>query len=492
MGHQRFDPWVIAAIVVGVALRFVNLGAAPLWFDETYTFHHLTIPWQGYVAAVMRDNQAPVYYAATKAWTEIAGLTPWTMRIPGLLASLACIPLVAAITRVVAGERSARAAAWVAAVSPFLIQHAQDARPYALLAAFATIDLLLLVRFVEGRSPRLGVLWVLFAFAVVATHYYGIFFLAGEGLALLILRPQPLRAWLPAGIVAGGISGALVLAAVQKASGIFGGQYIFGITALPGVVWSMLTGYTLVPTSEQLHALGPRAILPDLPIALIALPAFLVIASAGVRELGGTARITLLTTFCVALLAPFFYRLVAGAGVHPRYFAAAIAPVLVVTAVGMAPDRLAGLRGAATLVLGAVMVYATYLHLRDTGHGREDIIAAGRWLEANVPVDEEILITSSEMETLARFHWPNRHFRPYPAEKGAVKPEQIPRLVESLPFDGDPRALFMVGRAWLSDPEGKLQEALAARYSACPGADVPGIRIHCYQPRAAAVADAGQ
>ena len=492
--HHRFDPWVIAAIVVGMALRFVNLGAAPLWFDETYTFHHLVIPWDGWLQTVMKDNQAPVYYAIAKVWTETMGVSPWLMRIPGLLASVACIPLMAAIARALTGERAARTAAWLAALSPFLIQHAQDARPYALLAAFATADLLLLVRFVEGRSRHLGVLWVLCALAVVATHYYGIFFLAGEGLALLLVRPQPLRSWLPAGIVAGSICGGLVLSAAHTAGGVFAGQYVFGITAMPGVVWSMLSGYTLVPTSEQLHALGPRAILPDLPIALAALPAFLVIVTAAFRELGHDGRRVLLVTFGVALLAPFLYRLAAGAGVHPRYFAAAIAPVLVVIAIGMAPDRPASGRGVATVALGLIMVYASFLHLRDTGHGREDIIAAGRWLDANVPPDEEILITSNEMEILARFHWPNRRFRLYPSERGTVTPDEIPEVVDGMPFDARARAVFIVGRAWLSDPEGKLQAALADRYASCPGTDVAGIRIHCYEPReaAAAVANANR
>lgn len=483
VGQNRLDPWVIAAIVVGVALRFVNLGDAPLWFDETYTAHHVGMPWQGYVAAMMRDNQAPIYYATLKAWTEVAGLSPWAMRVPGLIASAACIPLVAAATRTLAGPQAGRTAAFLAAISPFLIQHAQDARPYALLAAFASADFLVLLSFVAGRSRRLGALWVVLALAVVATHYYGIFFLAGEGLALLILRPQPLRSWLPAGIVAGALCGALVLAAASTATGIFAGQYVFGASAMPGVVWSMLTGYTLIPTSEQLHALGPRAILPDLPIALAALPAFALVVSTGIRSLDRGGRVAVIATFGVALLAPFFYRLAAGAGVHPRYFAAAIAPVLIVIAVGMAPDQLRSARGVATVVLGLVMLFATFLHLRDTGHGREDITAAGRWLDANVPVEEEILVTSVEMEVLARFHWPQRRFRLYPSERGAVTPERVPSVADALPFPNPERAIFLVGRAWLTDPAGKLQRALAERYPACPGVEVPGIRIHCFRPR---------
>jgi hypothetical protein len=110
------------------------------------------------------------------------------------------------------------------------------------------------------------------------------------------------------------------------------------------------------------------------------------------------------------------------------------------------------------------------------------VTAAGRWLETNVPVGKEILVTSEEMEVLARFHWPNRKFRLYPHERGAVTTDEIPGVVNGMPFDDSGRAIFIFGRAWLSDPDGKLQDALAERYQSCTGITVPGIRIHCYEP----------
>jgi 4-amino-4-deoxy-L-arabinose transferase-like glycosyltransferase len=476
------DPWVIASLVVGTALRFVNVGAAPLWFDETFSVYHTSFPWHGFVNAVIQDNQAPIYYATLKAWTALAGTSPAAMRIPGLVASAACIPLVAACAYVLAGTRAARAAAWLTAVSPYLIQHAQDARPYAMLAAFAVADFLVLLRFVTGRSRRLGILWVLLAVAVIETHYYGIFFLAGQGLALLILHPRPLRSWLPAGVVAGTLCAAAVVAAAKQASGVFAGQYVLGVSALPGVVWSMLTGYTLMPTSEALHALGPRAILPDLPLALAAAAAFGVIAWHAFRRLDARARVVVLATFGVALLLPFAYRVAAGAGVHPRYFAAAFAPLAVIVAAGMAPPAPTA-RGIATAVLAIVMLYATALHLADPAHGREDVLAAGAWLDANVPPDEEILITSTEMEHLARFHWPQRRFRLFPSARGVIKPSDVSSVAESLPFTTPDRSIFIVGRAWLSDPDGRLQKELADRYPSCPGTDVRGIRILCFRPQ---------
>ncbi len=476
------DAWVLAAFVVGTVLRFVNLGAAPLWFDETYSIYLIHFPWQGFVGSVMQDNQAPIYYAALKAWTEIAGTSPASMRIPGLLASAACIPLMAACAQMLAGTRTARMAAWLTAISPYLIQHAQDARPYAMLAVVAVAHFLVLIRFIMGRSRRLGLLWVALAVGVIQTHYYGIFFLAGEGLALLILHPRPLRSWLPGGVVAGGLCVWSVLAAATKATGIFGGQYVFGVAALPGVVWSLLTGYTLMPTSEELHALGPRAILTNLPLALVAALAIAVLVWSALRRLDARARTVILSTFGVALLLPFAYRVVAGAGVHPRYFAAAFAPLLVLVAAGMAPGERGTARGIATLVLLLVMAYATVLHLKDPAHGREDILAAGRWLDANVPADEEILITSGEMEHLARFHWPNRHFRLYPAQRRPLEPADRAAVAAAMPFATPSRAIFMVGRAWISDPNGDFQKELAERYPPCEGTDVRGIRILCFRP----------
>lgn len=482
---------MIAAVAVGVALRFVHLGEAPLWFDEMYTQMSLALPWHGFVANALRDNQAPIYYVATKAWVALVGSSPWALRVPGLVASAACIPLAAGVARLSAGDRAARTVAWLVAISPYLVQHAQDARPYALLAALATGNLLLLMRYLTGRAGHLGFWWVLTAFAVVATHFYGIFFVAGEGLALLILHPQPIRRWLPAGVVAGGLCCSLVLIAVRYASGIFSADYVFGVTAMPGVVWSLLTGYTLMPTSEELHLLGPSAVLPSLPLAVAVLPTFLIAAAAGIGALRREARVALLTSFGVALLVPFVYRFVAGAGVHPRYFAAAVAPVLIVTGTGMAASRLRGAAGIAAAILAGVMGWATYLHLSDTTHGREDLRAAGRWLDANVPRDEEIVITSREMEILAKFTWPDRRFRLYP-DDDSVSPERIPDLVQRFPFADRPRSIFLVGRAWTTDRDGKLQSALTASYATCPGADVRGIRIFCFEPRTTTVTAANR
>lgn len=483
------DAVVLTACVAGLVFRFVQLGTAPLWFDETYTVRHMVVPWSRFFGQVLGDNQAPLYYTLLRVWTMVAGLSPFSLRVVGALASAACIPLIAAAGDVIGGRRVARTAAWLTAISPYLVQHAQDARPYALLAAVGAAHLLVLLRFVAGRTSRLDVIWVLGAVAVIGTHYYGIFFLFGQGLALLALHARPLRSWLPAGSVAGLVCAAAVAGAAVATPGQFGGEYTLGPTALPGVVWSLLTGYTLLPTSEALHEIGIRAIIPDLPFALVTLPAFVVIVVAGLRATEHRVRTVLVVTFLTTLVCPFVVRVVGGVGIHPRYFAAAFAPFILVLAAGVAQAGGRDVRTAAAVGLTVVMTIAMMLHLHNTSHGREDVAAAGQWLDANVPPGEEILVTSGEMAVLARFHWPNRRFRLYPDRGDTPIPsDTVGDIADALPFPGRDRAIFIFGRAWLTDPTGAFQTRLSQRYPGCGGTEVSGIRILCLRPREAAVA----
>jgi hypothetical protein len=82
------------------------------------------------------------------------------------------------------------------------------------------------------------------------------------------------------------------------------------------------------------------------------------------------------------------------------------------------------------------------------------------------------------MEILARFHWPESRWRLYPPRRTVVRGAEAARLAEDLPFDAD-RAVYVIGREWLSDPDAALRDALGRRYQPCPGTSVRGIRILC-------------
>src|SRR5690606_9510918 len=121
------------------------------------------------------------------------------------------------------------------------------------------------------------------------------------------------------------------------------------------------------------------------------------------------------------------------------------------------------LRSLAALVLLAVMALATGRHLADPGHGREAVDRAGEWLDARVPAAEAVLITSFEMDLVARYHWPERRLRPYPPAGVRADAANAGALAAELPFSGADRVYYVLGRAWVSDPAGALRRALRER-----------------------------
>lgn len=473
------DPWLAGALLVALVVRLVSLDHAPLWFDELTTAGWLTLPWGEMVQSALRDNHPPLYFVVLKAWSEFAGNTVWALRLPSALASWLTVLLIAGSVGALSGRSAARWAAWFAALSPFIVHHGQEARMYAFVTMLAAADLYLLARFVTGATSSLGWLFVGTSCALVACHYYAIFFVAGEIVALLVLWLRPLRSWLPATAGVSIALGAAQLAVLLLARHDAGGDYALGLFAFPGVVWSMVSGYTMLPSSAALHAAGWRAALPYLPVSIPAAAALAVVGAAALRMASRTAAVVLLATIGVTVAGPLVVPLVLPVAINPRYFAAGVPALLALLAMGAPTSPRISARGVATAVLAAILLAGTTRHLSDPGGKREDVSAARVWLDSHVPATEEIVITSSEMASIAQFQWPDRKFRLYPAPGVVAGWGNADGLADAFPFPAGDRAIYVIGREWLSDPDGALRLHLSGRYSSCGGIDLRGIRILC-------------
>jgi mannosyltransferase len=484
------DPWILAALVVGLALRFVHLGSAPLWFDEVLTADWVARPWREMLALCLADNHPPLYFVVVKLVRDLLGDTPWVLRLPSAVIGAVAIPLAAATAATLADRRAGRWAAWFAALSPFLVHHGQEARMYALVGTLAAANLLALARFTTGRAARLGALFAVTAAGLAATHYYTVFYLGGAVLAAVAARPRELRAWLPAAAVASAASTGALLTAALLARHQGGGSYEFGWFVLPGTLWSLVSGYAFLPDTFALHAEGSRAALRHVPVALAAAPALAACALLGLGVLDWRARLTLLLPFASALLAPFAVRLLLGVTVNPRYFQATVPALLVLLAVGAtARGRWPQLGRAAGIAVGLLLVTGTALDLARPQHGREDVRAAGAWLDAHVPADQPLLVTSREMAYLARFHWAQRPIVDYPAPRTVVDTASADKLAQRLPWRNG-RAVYVFGRTWVSDPEGALERDVRERFASCGEFEARGIRIYCLDRTATAEARA--
>jgi hypothetical protein len=177
------------------------------------------------------DAGYPLYHLLLRAWVALAGDSEWALRFPSALAGALAVPVLMLAAAELGGRdpqgRAVRpplvalAAGMLAALSPFALWHAQDAKAYSLLLlVVATLIWALL------RALRLGGrAWaVVLALALVSLFVHRLALLAVAGVALgafFELGRAGRRRWalllVAAGCAGAGLAGTLRAAAAERA-----------------------------------------------------------------------------------------------------------------------------------------------------------------------------------------------------------------------------------------------------------------------------------
>ncbi len=199
-------PYLLFVLAVALALRLIGLGDKDIWYDEVFTLAQSRLPLPELIEAVARDNYPPLHSLILSPWISFFGEGAISLRLPSVIASLVAILFSGLIARDLYGPRAALIAMALLAVSPFQVRYAQEARMYALLAAFAAIATWALIRWLARPNYRHLVLLGLAQLATLYTHYFGAFVVLAHGLAVLwiLLRQRsrkdvsahvPWRSW---------------------------------------------------------------------------------------------------------------------------------------------------------------------------------------------------------------------------------------------------------------------------------------------------------
>jgi uncharacterized membrane protein len=144
--------WVFALglCLIAFAARVEQLGAAPLWVDEAYTWNAAT---QSFADLWLRpaDVPPPLLYS----WTGLAlawfGSTEFALRLASVLPAILLVPSAWSIAGSFGGPRASVLAATIAAISPVAISYGREARMYGPLIGLSA--LLLVIAYAAGRRP---------------------------------------------------------------------------------------------------------------------------------------------------------------------------------------------------------------------------------------------------------------------------------------------------------------------------------------------------
>jgi hypothetical protein len=217
------DRALLAAVVVGAALRLWGFAAQSLWYDEWLTAEAASGS-LGHLRRYVTEQAGipPTYFAIMWTWARVFGTSDAALRFPSVLVGVALVPVAyGALLELGQRRAAARVAALLVAVNPMLIWYSQEARPYSLLALLGALSLWLLARLARStrtaETARTGFLrdlaaWAFVAALAIAVHYVAVFLIAAE--AVVVLRVLVRRRPGPRDVLVGSLPAVVVLAAL--------------------------------------------------------------------------------------------------------------------------------------------------------------------------------------------------------------------------------------------------------------------------------------
>ncbi|MGD8902409.1 MAG: glycosyltransferase family 39 protein [Anaerolineae bacterium] len=196
--------FLVLIMLLAFGLRFYHLGAQSLWNDEGTSVALAQRDLVSMTQDAARDIHPPLYYWLLGGWVRLFGTGEAAVRSLSALLGGVLVALTFALGRLLAGRWTGLVAALLAAVNPFQVYYAQEARMYMLLAVLTAGSMLALVLLVDRARPALPafVALALLEAAGLYTHYSFAFVVAVLNLAYLLWLALTWRAAASRGVPA--------------------------------------------------------------------------------------------------------------------------------------------------------------------------------------------------------------------------------------------------------------------------------------------------
>ena len=185
-------------VVTGLACALLPLlllvtRDRPLWLDEAASATMAELPAASLRRVLLdREGNGLLHTLLLRAWRELAPGDEG-LRALSVLAAVAGVVLATLLARQLLDRRAVLLVPPLLVANPLLVRYAAEARSYALLLALAAASGLLLVRAVRTPTAGRWLAYALVAGLAVYAQYFALLMVAGQLLALLLLRRAGLR-----------------------------------------------------------------------------------------------------------------------------------------------------------------------------------------------------------------------------------------------------------------------------------------------------------
>jgi len=186
--NSRYAQSLVVLTIIGVFLRFYNLGFNSLWLDEasTYGFAVKSFPeiWQATSAG---EFNPPLFY-----WVEhvmlMFGNNEVVLRLIPALLGVLTIPLVYFAGKEFIDRNVGIIAAAAFAVSPFLIYYSQEARAYSMMLFFVAAAMVFYLKALKTNDITNWALFGVMSALAFWAHFYAFTIIAALFLYAIIIK----------------------------------------------------------------------------------------------------------------------------------------------------------------------------------------------------------------------------------------------------------------------------------------------------------------
>jgi mannosyltransferase len=182
----RKTPWpfLVALLAAGLAVRLLWLTSKPFWFDECFSVEVARLDWRDFLHLLWwREANMSLYYVLLRIWLYF-GQSPFFIRALSAILATATVPAIYWLGRLLYDRRVGLIACALFTFNAFSIRYAQEARSYALLVLLATLSSCLLIGWLRQPDRNHWHGFVLASILAVYAHFYALLLLAAQWLAL--------------------------------------------------------------------------------------------------------------------------------------------------------------------------------------------------------------------------------------------------------------------------------------------------------------------
>lgn len=184
--QKVFKVLILAAIFITLVVRIYNITQKNVWFDEVYSWKLAQESFFQIIALSSGDIHPPLYYIILKIWMMVFGDSVFSIRLLSVVFSMVSLIFIYKICNLIFKDSlQTFLVVFLYAVSPLNIYYSQEARMLNLNLLLCLGSIYYFILLINNYNKKNSVLYVIFSFLALYTHYFASFIIFTEFLIIL-------------------------------------------------------------------------------------------------------------------------------------------------------------------------------------------------------------------------------------------------------------------------------------------------------------------